>query len=138
MGYPVQSSTQRSAIVKRGSAQLSNGASYFPSETLSLTLTDNNGQFIFQISAGSFVNGKCDNLRIIPSGSNSVTVIMPISGTVTIKIAWANSHSAVQTNDFTLNPSPSPTIISTTAVTTAPSLVPFAQPTTTPTLTKEP
>ena len=136
MGNAVQSSTQRSAIVKRGSINLSNGANYFPAETLTVSLSDTSGEFIFQISSGSFVNGICsNNLRIIPSGSSSVTVTMPSSGIVTIKVAWASSHSVVRTNDFTLNPS----AISTTAITSTPTLLPTTTvPTSTPTIVGEP
>eukprot|EP01035_Chromulina_nebulosa_P030964 gene30964-41221_t len=130
--FGVQASTQRNVIVQRVSTQqLSNGASYTPKEKLFISLSDISGQFIFQVSSGSFHNGICRNSRIIPKTSSAVLVNMPESGIVNITVAWANSYYFVKINVFTLYPSPSPTTATASPTLTVPTPLPTSAPTST-------
>lgn len=98
MGFPAQSSTSRSVVVKRGTTALSSGANYVPGETLSLSISSTSGEYVIEVSpnapfVASSKTGCSSNTRSITAGT--ITLPNGGGGTVTIFPSWATGQSTV-------------------------------------------
>ena len=98
----------RTFQVLRSNVPLTNGASYIPGETLSLTFTPPGGgyQWVFDVKSGDGIlsgsNIGCSNKRSV--NIQTVQLTLPTSGDVKIQLASANQALGVisLTSEFTL------------------------------------
>jgi hypothetical protein len=69
-------STERSLHVYRGTVELLSGDVYQPGETLTVKISDDSPQFVFEIKNGYFPGGGCHGRRI--SDKAKVDALMPL------------------------------------------------------------
>ena len=130
----IGSTTSYSLNVKRGTTTLSDGSSYTPGETLTVSLPSVPSQYAIEMDGGAtFVSGgKCSNKRK-DNGGGSITLPPSGSGTVTIKAVARIGSSVSMVTSFTFieqtsSPTPSPSHAP-TASPSGPSAAPTVQPT---------
>src|SRR5687767_3072635 len=82
MGSAVKLGNSRNVVVKRGGVMLTNGDAYTYGETLTVSLTETDVQYAYQVMSGlaRFNDGACDNTRIANRAEVSMT--MPNAGDV--------------------------------------------------------
>jgi photosystem II stability/assembly factor-like uncharacterized protein len=134
-------SSDRSVVIRRNGAILSSGDDYIPNETLTVTLSDTSGEYIFVTAGATFPvgasSGACSGTRSLLTTS---TLQMPDAGEgpVTVKAAWAvvALGTVTITDDFTLTEGTAPTPnTNPTAAPTGPTTAPTRRPKVTPTPT---
>jgi hypothetical protein len=134
MAGPAVSSSSRSVVIMRGSTALASGDAYLPGETLTVSISTTGGEYVFEALGGAaFASGTCTSTRspIDKAG----TLVMPSSGTVTVKVAWATQYGIVSISDMVTlvaggaSPTASPTQVPVATPTNAPVASPSAIPT---------
>ena len=100
----IGSTTSYNLDVKRGTTSLSDGSTYIPGETLSVSLSSVPSQYAIEMDGGAtFVsNGKCSGKRKDNSGG-SITLPFAGSGAVTIKAVARIGSSVSMVPIVTLN-----------------------------------
>ena len=107
MNSEIGASSERLVKVLRGESELSSQDSYRLGETLTVTISNTNNQFVFDTVNADFVGGGCKGKRIAGKKGKVVQLVMPSEGRLEVSVwaGWATGHEAVTiTPRFILTP----------------------------------
>ena len=128
MGSAAVSSSDRTVSFDEASC----GGTYTPGASLTARIDTTSGQYVIEVSGGSFDSGSCSGARTTTDES---TVTAPTDGSdLVLWAGWATSYGAVSiSSTCTLTAPPDPTGMPSPAPTSAPIPTPTAAPTAAPT-----
>eukprot|EP01038_Epipyxis_sp_PR26KG_P004528 gene4528-6393_t len=110
MNNDVEASNERLILVSRNEQLLKSGDEYQPGEKLTVKLSNEHNQFVFETDLGKFIGGGCNGKRTSNKDSAVADIIMPLNNedfgeVVSIWAGWATGHTTVHvTPVFKLNP----------------------------------
>ena len=118
MGSPAETSTDRSVYFKRSEVMLTDGGTYESGEELTAHISNANGQYLMEVSGGTFTSGSCgtNSEYTREANTNGITVKAPTDGsTLSLKAGWASNKGTVKIAVCSLTASSSSGTVSPTA-----------------------
>ena len=118
MGSPAETSTDRSVYFKRSGVMLTDGGTYESGEELTAHISNANGQYLMEVSGGTFTSGSCgtNSEYTREANTNGITVKAPTDGsTLSLKAGWASNKGTVKIAESSLTASSSSGTVSPTA-----------------------
>lgn len=104
MSHPAIINDERTIIAMRGDTLIESGSTYIPGESITMTLSDDSGQYAAEISPfpAVFEKGLCKGKRFIKEGGGRgpkkvMTVNIPHNMTSEVRVwaGWAERHGVV-------------------------------------------